>query len=301
MSKEMAKKVDLIGVALGWGAQHHEVAQGPAALQAIELEKIFQHKTSPIAWREVIHPFLRYPAAKELDYLERLAQIVQCDVRLAEVIQAVHRAAHFPIVVGGDHTIAVGTWSGTIAACQAQQRFGLLWIDAHMDSHTPLTTPSHAIHGMPLAALLGHGEPDLVDLCIPGAKLNPRHVVLMGVRNFESGEAALLKQLKVRVYHMEEIKDRGFSEVFEEALAIVTTQTKGFGMSIDLDGFDPYFAPGTGSPIPGGLSVEPVLQALSKIKDHELFKALEIAEFDPSLDQGNKTLGVVRDLIEAIL
>jgi arginase len=134
----------------------------------------------------------------------------------------------------------------------------------------------------------------------PGAKLNPQHVVLIGVRSFEPGEAELLRRLNVSVYFMETVKTRGFNAVFQEALAKVTSGTKAFGISIDLDGIDPTQTPGTGTPVPGGLQTQELINALKSLRQHPKFAALEIAEFDPTRDVEHKTAKVVQDLINSI-
>jgi arginase len=170
-----------------------------------------------------------------------------------------------------------------------------------MDAHTRETSPSQAYHGMPLAALLGYGDDALIHLLEQGSVLSPHHVCLIGVRSFEEGEAALLKRLGVRIYFMEEVKSRGFKTVLQEALQRVKQETQGFGLSIDLDGFDPEEIPGVGSPEPDGLKVEDVLPALSLIQNDPAFKALEIVEFNPDRDKGGKTLLFMRDLLLNLL
>ncbi len=288
----VAKSLDLIGASLGWGAKRHEAEKGPAALQAFGLKA--NHN-----WRCFIKPELTYTPDKNLNYSECLTQVKHFNQQLAQEVMA-SQINYIPLVIGGDHAIAMGTWSAMVASLQAAKEFGLIWIDAHMDAHTPQTTPSHAIHGMPLAVLLGRGEPDLVNLCIAGAKLNPAHLVLIGVRSFEEGEAQLLNRLNVKIYFMEEVKKRGFSVIFREALTRVTTQTKGFGVSIDMDAFDPSIAPGTGAAVPGGLLQNDVMPALKGLIHHPLFKALEIAEYDPTLDVDNKTAALVQTIISHV-
>ena len=130
-----------------------------------------------------------------------------------------------------------------------------------------------------------------------GAKLNPAHVVLIGVRSFESGEEELLKNLNVKIYYMNEIKERGLEEVFSEAIKIVTQGTKGFGISLDLDAIDPIEAPGVGTPEPNGLKAQEVLSALSTLKHNKNFKAFEIAEYNPTLDINHKTAALIQQCI----
>lgn len=293
-NKMSQKSKELIGASFGWGAAHKETELGPQALKDLS-------SLSIKSWRGLFKPEISYSDVKALSYQERLEQVKDFNQQLSKQITA-SEPLHVPIVLGGDHSIAIGTWSGMVNAKNAKGHFGLIWIDAHMDSHTPQTTPSHNIHGMPLAVLLGHGEPSLVNLVSQGAKLNPAHVVLIGVRSFEAGEAELLRKLNVTIYFIDEVNKRGFKAVFEEAVKQVTDKTEGFGISIDMDAFDPSIAPGTGTPEPNGiLEVEAVVNALIAIKDNEKFCALEIVEFDPTRDHNQQTAQLAVKLVNALL
>ncbi|MBS0290189.1 MAG: arginase [Proteobacteria bacterium] len=290
------KKPQLIGASQGWGAGRHETAWGPKALLDADLIRCLQKENKHVAWCQ-LDSKIPYTTNKNLSYSERLAQVQDFSSRLANELQA-RVENYFPIILGGDHSIAIGTWSGIICAKKAQSNFGLIWIDAHMDAHTPQTTSSHNLHGMPLAVLLGYGESDLVNLCANGAKLNPQHLVLIGVRSFENEEAQFLKKLNVTVYFMDEVKTRGFNTVFQEAQEIVTKNTKGFGLSIDIDAFDPLIAPGTGVPEPDGIQdIESVTQVLKQLRHDPHFCAIEIAEFDPTKDKQQQTQNLIKKLI----
>ena len=177
---------------------------------------------------------------------------------------------------------------------------GLIWIDAHMDSHTYATTPSSAIHGMPLACLLGHGDDQLTHIASPLPKLRPENICLIGTRSFEEGEAKLLQQLGVRIFSMEEIMRRGMEVVWHEALAIVQSQTAGFGISIDLDVLEPSEEPGVGSPEPGGVLKNILVKMLHTLKTNPDFLAMEIVEYNPYLDTKFATANAVCELVAAI-
>lgn len=279
------KSMDLIAAELGWGAKLHETAWGPKALA--------QHLD--LTYQATIVADMPYVPQQSLDYPQRLQEIIAFSTRLAQATHHSIEENRFPVVVGGDHAMAIGTWSGIISALQAKQNFGLIWIDAHMDSHTPATTPSMAIHGMPLAVLLGHGEKALVELGGQSPKLSPQHVVLIGVRSFEEGEAALLKKLNVKIFYMNEVKQRGLSIVLKEAIEIVSKNTKGFGVSVDLDAFDPILAPGVGSPEKDGIDdLGDIHQAFKFLKQAKGLKAIEIAEYNPSRDSEHKTAELVK-------
>jgi arginase len=185
--------------------------------------------------------------------------------RLAKVVAEHITAGHKPLVIGGDHSVALGTWSGVVDALQAYGQFGLLWVDAHMDAHTPITCGQGKwgghFHGMPVAHLLGHGDHALCNLAAPRAKIAPQYLVLFGVRSYEPAEAALLTSLGVRVFTSHEIAQRGVEPCLAEALGIVRRAPKGWGLSFDYDALDPHDMPYVGTPEPDGLSFEAWRQA----------------------------------------
>lgn len=295
------KPLELIGAGQGWGAKHHEAQMGPHVLKDIGLLQNLQKLAPNTTWRSLLYPSQLYTTGKNLSYEQRLAQIENFSQKLAgEVRESQH--AHFPLIVGGDHTVAIGTWSAMTTALKAQGNFGLIWVDAHMDSHTPQTSHTQNIHGMPLAVLMGYGEKSLVDMVAVGPKLDPAHIVLIGVRSFEPEEAELLKKLNVKVVFMNEVKSRGFASVFQEAVSKVSTNTKGFGISIDIDAFDPSIAPGTGTQEKNGIvDVLAVKTSLKSISQHPKCKAIEIVEFDPTRDIQHQTAYLIQDLISAML
>lgn len=294
------KKIALIGVALGWGAQNVETEFGPKALKEFGLEQKLQQAGLTCSWRPFVEAPVQLEAVGQQPFSERTPWIQKANDDLAHLAASVIHQHEFPVVLGGDHSIAIGTWSGVIGALDAQQDFGLIWFDAHMDAHTPQTSPSSAIHGMPVATLLGQGLDALVHLYKQGAKINPKHLVLIGIRSFEPEEDALLTELGVKVYSMEDVQQRGLKEVTEEALEYVHQARKGFGVTIDLDGFDPYFAPGVGSPETNGLKPDDFLPVMRQIAHDPLLKALEITEYNPTLDKDLKTAKLTLDILEQL-
>jgi len=291
-------RVAFIGFASGWGAQIRETEKGPDSFFS---SGVLSSLPFSWCWKETLYPKKSVqeqclpPGPLTLPYIEDLCR------RTAESVAQVIQNKEFPVVIGGDQSVSAGTWAGVAHAFKAKEKFGLIWFDAHMDAHTLETTPSQAYHGMPLAALLGHGDPELVNILENGPVLSPEHICLIGVRSYEEGEAALLKQLGVRIYYMTEVEERGFNTVFQEALVHVKKGTQGFGLSIDLDSFDPQDAPGVGSPEPGGLRVSEVLPFLSGLHQDPSFKALEIVEYNPDRDLHHKTLFLMRDLLLNLL
>lgn len=296
------EKIILIGASSGWGAKRRETEFGPSFMYEKDLTgHLAARSTLPVSWKCVPTPISfvgqHIPLGKAT-----LAMITSHAQNVAKVTRRATHANCFPCVIGGDHSIAIGTWQGISDALDARGVFGLIWFDAHMDAHTPQTSPSQAYHGMPVATLLGYGEDALIHITDPATPtLSPEHVVLMGVRSFEAGEEALLARLGVRIYFMDEIRTRGFETCLQEAIARVQAGTKGFGLSIDLDGFDPAFAPGVGSPETGGLYPDEVVSALHHVKGAKGFCGLEIMEFNPTRDRDNITSNLIESLAFALL
>jgi len=290
-ASSQARSIVVIGAASCAGAPDPGCAEGPDALRHYRVfhDTPLQH----VEWDAI----LRVPRDAQDTPLHAVAALGE---RLAAEVGAVLQAGNFPLVVGGDHSCAIGTWSGVHRALAERGPIGLIWIDAHMDSHTFATTPSGKIHGMPLAALLGHGEAALTAIDGAEAKLHPAHVCLIGVRSYEAGEAALLQRLGVRVVDMEEVRRRGLAAVFDEAVAIVQQGTAGFGVSVDLDALDPEEEPGVGSPVPGGLRRSELAGALSRLRGDPAFVAMEIAEYNPRRDRGHATADAAGALVDAI-
>lgn len=213
---------------------------------------------------------------------------------LAKVVEQALAAGETPLVLGGDHSIAVGTWRGVARWCGSEGLVpGLVWVDAHLDAHTPSTTPSGNCHGMPLAALLGEGEAWAGKV---GAALDPRRVCVVGAHSFEAEEAALLARQGVRVFPLEEVRRRGLSNVWAEALAIAGTP---FGVSLDLDALDSTLVPAVSTPAGPGLSPLELGMVWRGLLCQPGFLGLEIVEYDPGRDGDGSTLATLGSLLEA--
>lgn len=285
------RDVAIIGVASGWGAPDRGCEDGPQALQASGIMQCLNIEGRSVPSLEMLQVS---DFTQSQDVLVRVADI---DRRLAAQVAAQLKEHVLPIVVGGDHACAVGTWSGVRAALPPREEFGLIWVDAHMDSHVPDTSPSGALHGMPLACLLGEGPEPLTTLAGPAPKLRPQYTCLIGVRSFERGEQALLERLGVRVFFMEEVRARGFAAVWREAVRYVSQGGAGYGVTIDLDAIDPSDAPGVGTPESDGIAGDDLIRAVQQLHDDSRLLAVEIAEYNPHADQGRLTLGLLRRLI----
>ncbi len=268
----------LLGYASGIAGAAPDVGRGPENINNVVFDEIF------------------FPQPETTN--QRVDQIINhLDTQLAKKTAELTQQSQRFVVVGGDHTSAIGTWSGVQQALHQQGDIGLIWVDAHMDSHTPETTESGRIHGMPLAALMGYGYPTLIAILNDMPKLKPENICLIGVRSYESGEAALLKRLNVRVYFIEEVKQRGLKIIFDEAIKQVTKNTIGFGVSLDLDAIDPKEAPGVGVPTPDGLRAADVLMGMKVAAQQPTFMGAEIVEFDPSKDKEKMTEKLIVKLI----
>ncbi len=286
--------LNLIGVASCWGAQDHGCSLGPAAIRASGLLPQMTRRGRRLRWREEVRPSFT-PASAE----DQLPVVTETCRLLADSTAAVVATGEPFVVFGGDHSCAIGSWSG-VAASPACSRLGLLWIDAHMDSHTPATTPSGAVHGMPLACLLGEGPSSLLELSARTPVLCPERTVLFGVRSYEAGEANLLHAKGVRVYFMEEIRTRGVAVCLREAMAVLSERSDCLGVSIDLDAIDPADAPGVGSPEAGGLAAAPLLEAMAEVFAQQELVGLEIAELNPSRDMEGKTTALAVKLVDVL-
>ncbi|MFY9329161.1 MAG: ornithine--oxo-acid transaminase [Georgfuchsia sp.] len=275
----------LIGVASALGAPGHGTEQGPSTLKILGVLDAPRRAGLSAQWEATIVPATdrRWPALKDL-----------CN-RLADTTAAVTADGHLPVVLGGDHTMAAGTWRGVARALK--KPLGLVWIDAHLDAHTPDNSPTGNPHGMPLAALLGAKVAGLETIASP--LLDPQRIALIGARSWENSELQLLHEFGVRIFPMDEIHLRGLTAVMDDALKVAQRGNAMFGISLDLDAIDPTQAPAVATPAPDGLNAAQLRQALRGLARHPDFAALEIAEYDPVRDVDYRSGRLIVDLIEA--
>lgn len=290
----LTKTINIIGYASGIAAAEAGSGDGPLVLNQSPYMADLNKQGINVQWEKM----LTLPKSMGNS---KLNLVTQLSTELAELVCEFTKNKQFFTVLGGDHSSAIGTWSGASHALKNQGELGLIWIDAHMDSHTFETTPTGNIHGMPLACLLGHGASSLINILNNEPKLNPKHVCMIGVRSFEKGEADLLNKLQVKIFFMEEVVKRGLDVVMEEAIQLATANTAGFGVTIDLDSVDPIDAPGTGAGEPNGILAKDLCQVLRKIATRLDLIGVEIAEFDPHLDKNQKTEQLVPKLLEAMV
>ena len=217
-----------------------------------------------------------------------LGEIARASAVIARKVERIIGLGHFPLVLGGDHSIAVGTVSGVAAVARREnRRVGVLWIDAHGDINTPETSPSGNIHGMPLATLLGYGASELTEIGGWAPKVSPANVALVGIRSLDSGEKKRLKETGVQVHTMSEIDRHGVNQVMKKAIARVTDGTDFVHVSFDLDAVDPAVAPGVGTPVKGGLDYREAHLIMEVIADSGVMTSMEIVEANPILDERN--------------
>jgi arginase len=226
--------------------------------------------------------------------LKYLDEIVKVNADLCAKISGIAAAGHFPLVLGGDHSIAIGTLA---ALKQKAGPFGLIWFDAHTDVNTAATTPTGNIHGMSLAVALGYGDPRLTGIGGAATNIKPEHTVIIGARSVDPGERDFLRELGVNVFTIRDVERLGISKVTERALEMAAAGTAGIHLSLDLDGLDPRDAPGVGTPVPGGISLRECLLAMELISDAGTVVSAEFVEVNPTLDHRNRTAKITVDLI----
>jgi arginase len=284
----MQRQIELIGAAWGLGGADPGCAQAPEALIPLALERL-QRCGASVIQGPMLHPL---PTERR----KQVAVSRLCSALATAVADSMRRGC-LPCVIGGDHSCAGGTWTGVARAMHGP--LGLVWVDAHMDSHTPGTSHTGRLHGMPLAWLLGQHDDLLYGLA--AGVVEPAQVALIGVRSFEPEEQERLDRLGVRVFHIEEVRARGLDGVFDEAIAIATRGTAGFGISVDLDAVTPEEAPGVGTPVPEGLQGAQLTQVLRRIGRRADLVALELVEYLPRLDPDGRSARVAVDILAASL
>jgi arginase len=231
-----------------------------------------------------------------------LTQITDTCQRIADRVEASADNGEFPVVLGGDHSIAIGTISGMSHHFHKQdKKLGVIWIDAHADMNTPEISPSGNIHGMPLACMLGMGPRELTHIFDYAPKVDSRNVVLIGLRSVDPEERKLVRQSGVRAYTMREIDERGLRGVLEEAIRAATDGTAGFHLSLDMDSVDPQEAPGVGTPVKGGITYREAHLAMEMLCDSNAITSVEAVEVNPVIDEHNRTAALAVELIMSAL
>jgi arginase len=292
--------IHVLGVPMDLGSGRRGVDMGPSAIRIAGLHA----KLTELNHRVVDEGDLDIKNMEEIRVGDSRARYLKEITRASRVLSArvvkIMAKGHFPLVLGGDHAIAVGTISGIAAHCRrVRKKLGLLWIDAHGDINTPATTPSGNIHGMPLAAVLGLGPKDLTRVGGPPPQVNPDHVVLIGIRSLDEGEKIHLKQTGVQVFTMADVDRQGIHRVMKKALARVGAGTDYMHVSFDLDSVDPTVAPGVGTPVKGGLDYREAHQIMEFIAEARMMTSLEMVEVNPILDEKNASADFAVELVQS--
>jgi arginase len=291
----MAQKVRIIGVPMDLGQSRRGVDMGPSALRGAGLQPSIKKlglQVEDIGNLSVKQPEEMPIGEKRAKYMQEIAETC------ADVAAAAEKAlseGFLPLVLGGDHSIAAGVAAGVANHFRKEKKqIGYLWLDAHGDMNTPESSPSGNVHGMPLAAIMGYGAPELVDLLGFKPKAEPGNIVIVGARDLDAQERKIVKKSGIHVFTMRDIDERGMREVMSDALKYAMDDTAGIAVSLDMDFVDPSDAPGVGTPVRGGVTYREAHLAMEMIADTESMVSLEVVEINPILDEHNRTalLGV---------
>lgn len=288
------KPIRIIGVPIDLGQSQRGVDMGPSALRYAGLSSALKALNYPLHDSGNIFVPVRDTLTEDAggDFLPSIQQVCQSVYESAQ--QAV-TAGEIPLFLGGDHSLAIGT----IGGITSREPAGVIWIDAHGDANRPQTSPSGNVHGMPLASLLGEGFPELVNVGRPGAKLEGRDVVMIGIRELDAGERDWLRHSGIRVYTMRELDERGMSAVIREALVCLEHRHR-IHVSLDMDSLDPTQAPGVGTPSIGGLGYREAQLLMEIIADSGKLCSADIVEINPILDHENRTARMAVELLASL-
>jgi arginase len=291
----MKKKVRIIGVPMDLGAGRRGVDMGPSAIRIAGLNQAIALLGYEVTDAGNVHVAPAESLPQTNPRARYLPQIVAASEELARLVEQSLEEEALPVVLGGDHSIAIGSVAGMSSYYRKRnKRIGMIWLDAHTDINTPETTPSGNIHGMPLAVLLGHGVKELTHISGFAPKVLPEHVAVIGARSVDPGERELIRSLGVRVFTMSELDERGLSSVIEEAVDLASRNTAGIHVTMDMDFIDPFYAPGVGTPERGGATYRESHLAMEKIAESGAVLSVELTEVNPVFDSANQTaqLGV---------
>ncbi|TCJ01418.1 arginase [Cytobacillus praedii] len=291
------KKLAIIGMPMDLGQMRRGVDMGPSAIRYAgineRLKKLFDevHDRGDIA---IGRPEVEVDPESNLRNLHLIAEKTEM---LAKEVDQVIEAGSFPLVLGGDHSIAIGTLAGV---AKHYNNLGVIWYDAHGDLNTAETSPTGNIHGMPLAVSIGMGHPLLTNVAGYAPKVKPENIVIIGARSLDDGERALIKEKGIKVYTMHEIDRIGMTKVMEDSISYLKGKTDGVHLSLDLDGLDPNDAPGVGTPVLGGISYRESHLAMEMLAESEIITSAEFVEVNPILDDKNKTATVAVALMGSL-
>ena len=295
----MSKNVAIIGVPMDFGQLLRGVDMGPAAVRytgLIAKLRMLGHKVQDlgdirIPIRDCNTDICSDGQTLKIDKKKYVKEITKVCESIYTVGKQAIESDQFPLFIGGDHSIAVGT----VAAVTEKEPSGLIWIDAHADFNTPKTSPSGNIHGMPLAILLGDGPSSLVNVGRPGAKVLPENVVLIGQRDLDSDEKKRLKKIGLTIFTMRDIDEQGINAIANKTL-MKFVHLKRVHLTLDMDAIDPVEAPGVGTPVPGGITYREAHLLMESLADSGKLTSMDLVEINPILDEANKTAKLAVEL-----
>jgi arginase len=293
----MGKHVSIIGVPLDYGADRRGVDMGPSAIRYAGLQERIRrigHEVTDIGNIPVPVPESRVPQDTHLKYLPEIVKVTRV---LARTVERALRADTVPVVLGGDHSLAMGSIAGLL---RVRQHPAIIWFDAHGDFNTDRTTPSGNIHGMPAAVATGLGH-EALKAPFHGRFAAAAKLIYVGIRTLDADEAGLMHEQGVTVFSMYELDKYGMREVMARALELATTGTDAVHVSFDIDAVDPLFAPGSGTPYPGGLTEREAHLALELVAEADVMTSLDMVEVNPILDEHNRTGILAAELIASAL
>ncbi len=294
--------IRLIGVPTDVGASMRGAGMGPEALRVAGLPEALQH----LGLRVIDEGNLLGPANPQqpsVDGYRHLNEVLAWNLVVKGAVEQALALGQMPMMLGGDHCLAIGSIAAVAAHCHAQGRhLRVLWFDAHADFNTPELTPSGNVHGMPVAVLCGRGPQSLVDLATVAGQpaLSAENLRLIGVRSVDAGERALVHACGIEVYDMRYLDEQGMRAVMQQALMGVESNTHHLHLSFDVDGLDPDIAPGVGTPVRGGPNYREAQLCMEMIADTGALGSLDIVELNPARDVQNRTAELVVDLVESL-
>ncbi len=303
------RKIGIVGIPLGYGAGRKGSELGATALRSAEIRgnllaghiRELGYEVKDYGDAEIIKPSYIAGNRENPKYLQEM--LASCE-NISNAVKEILQDEAFPVILGGDHSIAAGTFSAISSFFRAQKKeIGLIWFDAHADINTQKTSSSGNLHGMPLAAILGYGEPSLVNLEGFSPKVNPKFCAHIGARDLDLGEKRIIRELGMRgnFFTMSEIDRHGMVACVEDAIKIASQASGGYAVTFDVDMIDPRFAPGSGTLVRGGTTYREAHLALEIIADHGGMRSFEIVEVNPMLDESNITVELAGELILSAL
>lgn len=293
-------RLDIIGAATTFGQPRLGVDLGPDALRYANLVSEIEKLNIEVNDKGNIYSDMKVNVAEhsqgDADNLKNYDQVVDFNGRLAASVDESLQHGSFPLILGGDHSLAIGSLAGITGH---YENLGVIWYDAHGDLNNSHTSPSGNIHGMPLAISCGIGDETLVNLYKEGPKIKPENIVLIGMRDLDEGEKKYISDNDILTFTMTDIKERGISSVMKESLEYLQEKTDGIHLSLDVDALDPMEMPGTGTPVDGGLSLSETLYAMTLLHDSKKITSMDLVEVNPLLDDKNKTAEKAVSIVSA--